>query len=147
MGYMNRSSVNSKIFNEKILWHRNWRYSSKQKDRTLPLQGVYELRLVDKLMNKKTEIKSNIVTKEISMFLYKNYLLRDTLDRVVRNCSLRRWHLFDFKDQKSELHKKLKKRTDWKSCKCCLYMTINQLDIFHVEKERNSYQTWPQCIV
>lgn len=30
--------------------------------------------------------------------------MRESLDSVVRNCPLRRWHLFDSKDQKSEFH-------------------------------------------
>lgn len=64
-------------------------------------------------MNNNIEIKGNIIMKEISkLIIYiKDYLVADILDRLIRNCSVSRWHLFDFKDQKMSIMKILKNTT------------------------------------
>lgn len=108
MGWINHSFVHSKIFNERILGARHWRYG-REKKIGFYLHGIYIwLGLVDKLMNKNIEIKSNINfyegNKKVEYVIKKGYLLRDTLNRIIRNCFLRKWHLFDLKDQNSEFH-------------------------------------------
>ena len=68
MGWMNHPFVHSKVFKETIIWFRNWRQQGIQKI-GFYLHKIYIWSLTNKLMNKKTEIKSHMVMKKINKLI------------------------------------------------------------------------------